>query len=200
MSHTDRLNRLLTQTPDALSIGSHALGHALAGDAEASRRCVEDAMSDRFLLHGTHPLWEGRYKMIIRTYPVMGVAFAADLIGDQWEDAFRERVMDALVEKGYDILTGGGEGWNPNTWSNWAGITAGTGSAGVDRPEKGGGSVPNSGWNRGQHHWKPGRPPGCPQSSRWGKFPDQPQRGGLDCQSSGRQGTLAGKCDRSGRL
>jgi len=126
----ERLEAVLQQTPEAVSLGSHAAGWALLallrddeGCAQTARDCIEDVRADRNV-HSSkgadqEPLWTSSYKMILRTDPAVGVALAAALGGHFWEQAYREELAGALLEKGTELITGGGQGWNDSPASNW---------------------------------------------------------------------------------
>gem|GEM_PF-6408209 len=120
------LTQRLQLQADALTVSSFAAGAALAGDADLARQYCEETLADRYLLHGREALWSGSYKMILRSYPALGLALAFDLIAESWDSAFRGRMEDLLRLKARDLLAGGGEGWNDNPWSNWVGICSGT--------------------------------------------------------------------------
>jgi len=125
----DRLRQLLAEEPTAINIGFHAAGHGVLylvennpAHAQRAREGVERAMTDA-LRHptkeGPQALWRGNYKMIIRTDPAVGVAFAYDLCYTAWDPAFRERVAGELDAKAREFIRGGGQGWNGSPASNW---------------------------------------------------------------------------------
>jgi hypothetical protein len=123
-----RLRELLAREPRAIDIGFHAAGHGLLhilGDSGAdheaalARTLVERTLSDALTHETAGPLWTSRYKMIIRSDPAVGVAFAYDLCHDAWDPAFREKVAAALDAKAQELIRGGGQGWNGSPASNW---------------------------------------------------------------------------------
>ncbi|MEQ8879218.1 MAG: hypothetical protein RLQ12_06275 [Cyclobacteriaceae bacterium] len=135
----DQLRERLSAQKDALYLGSFAAGHGLlyhlTGDqneaekaAEIVKMVIKDELS--FMSDPDDPgsvtdivLWNSTYKAIYRTPNIMGVAMAYDFCYDAWEEHFRQSVARELEDKVTDLLEGGGEGWNPNPWSNWHGIT-----------------------------------------------------------------------------
>ncbi|GEM_PF-6452890 len=126
----ERLNTLLQQPPTAISQGSHAAGWALLAllredqtCAEKARNHIEDVRADKYV-HSSkgavqEPLWNSRYKMILRTDPAIGVALAAALAGHFWEKDYRTELAQVLLSKGTELITGGGQGWNESPASNW---------------------------------------------------------------------------------
>ncbi len=117
--------------PDGIAAGYCAAGHAIrawlndnAHHAQRSAARVAEVLDDRWPHVSNHvpdgvKLWDGDYKMIIRSDPAVGVAIALSYAGDRWDYDFRRRVARALITKGNALIQGGGQGWTDQAVSNW---------------------------------------------------------------------------------
>ncbi len=125
-----RMKDLLRLTPDGIDAGYHAAGYGFLYLLEQNVEHAEHAgrLLDS-LIHGElryssssahrEDLWNGDYKMTLRTDPAVGAALAYDFCYNAWSYAFREWVAGKLATQAWRFIDGGGRGWNGSPASHW---------------------------------------------------------------------------------
>lgn len=125
---------------DGLEAGFAAAGYAMIGwletDATAADRYAQhaaamahDVIGDRWPHHSNHTgddgavLWNGDYKMIMRSDPAVGVAMALAFAGDRWPTDTQNQIAEALLIQAERLIAGGGRGWTDSPVSNWTANT-----------------------------------------------------------------------------
>ncbi len=138
-----QLEKRLAEPVDALFVGAYAAGYAflhLLTDnpeyAKLSQQFAEMTINDDVLFQSGDgdtkdpsgiPLWNSNYKEIYRSQNIIGLALAYDLSFHVWDETFRMKIVRELEEKTSLLIDGGGHGYNDKPWSNWQGITKGSG-------------------------------------------------------------------------